>query len=36
MTGASDEFLLAATVLNPTKLVRFLADGPLMPTVRPA
>jgi len=32
LTGASDEFLLAATVQNLKKLVRFLAHGPPRPT----
>jgi hypothetical protein len=31
MTGASEEFLLAATVQNPKKLVRFLTHGPPAP-----
>jgi len=36
ITGAKDEFLLAATVLNLRKLVRFLADHPPIPTGCPA
>ena len=36
ITGAKDEFLLAATVQNLRKLVRFLADHPPIPTGCPA
>jgi len=36
ITGAKDEFLLAATVQNLRKLARFLAYRPSMPAGRPA
>jgi Transposase DDE domain len=36
ITGAKDEFLLAATVQNLRKLVRFLAYRPLIPPSCPA
>jgi hypothetical protein len=36
ITGASDEFLLAATVQNLKKLVRFMGDRPPIPTAYPA
>jgi transposase len=36
ITGASDEFLLAATVQNLKKLVRFMGDRPPIPTACPA
>ena len=36
ITGAKDEFLLAATVQNLRKLARFLAHRPPIPTSCPA